>query len=296
MEEELKRLRTCLAVEQEERKKEVAALWRAMKRLAMGHTVAFPPTVETAGSEPESDLFPGAQSGEDSPTGDIIRQILAGDIDPPDVGYVAMETGASEGVLQPDRRGGGLGGVSRTSPPGTPEAPVGTGDESPGVAGVAEVKGGTPQASAALVPGGGPGAAGLVEPMGGMPQHLPDQFTERMGAAIADLRVHYDVFVMGPTPRPRIDGSAVWETTPAFRLERRLADILRGDEREVNGGHLIAVGRRLCSRTRGEAGRNGRQQDVYRMEPRWFREDGVHLTAAAYRRISDKLPWWLRCA
>ncbi|KAF0310092.1 hypothetical protein FJT64_018843 [Amphibalanus amphitrite] len=88
-------------------------------------------------------------------------------------------------------------------------------------------------------------------------EHLPDQFTERMGAAIADLRVHYDVFVMGPTPRPRIDGSAVWETTPAFRLERRLADILRGDEREVNGGHLIAVGPG-CARVReGKRGGTG---------------------------------------
>ena len=110
------------------------------------------------------------------------------------------------------------------------------------------------------------------------------------------VRQQYDVYLLGPAPRPQVDGKAIWETTPAFGLDRRLADLARAEE--LNPGtaqgrvRQVALGRRFCDRSRGTAVGGG---DEYRVNSRYFVDDGVHLTAAGYSRISDRLPYWLRC-
>ena len=35
--------------------------------------------------------------------------------------------------------------------------------------------------------------------------------------------------------------------------------------------------------------------DEFRVDPRWFTDDGVLLSAAGYRQIAAKFPWWLHC-
>ena len=125
---------------------------------------------------------------------------------------------------------------------------------------------------------------------------IDDELSRRIKNTVATVRRRFDVYLVGPVPRPRIDHNEVWEATPAFRLERRLADMARAaedDELEGTGRvRMVAMGRRLCTRKRGGAA----GVDEYRVDSRWFTNDGVHLTAAAYRRLSDRFPWWLRCS
>lgn len=125
----------------------------------------------------------------------------------------------------------------------------------------------------------------------------PDEVLfRRIRGAVQRVRQQYDVYLLGPAPRPQVDGQAIWETTPAFGLDRRLADLARAEE--LNPGtaqgrvRQVALGRRFCDRSRGTAVGGG---DEYRVNSGYFVDDGVHLTAAGYSRISDRLPYWLRC-
>ncbi|KAF0295113.1 ATP-dependent RNA helicase DDX51 [Amphibalanus amphitrite] len=124
----------------------------------------------------------------------------------------------------------------------------------------------------------------------GLSQNL-DGRIERM---MASLRTQYEVYIVGPTPRLRVDGQNVWEDTQAWKLERHFAEMLR-EQGDVSSGRklgkLVAVGRRLCTRQRGAVMYQGKPRDVYRVDKGMFRTDGVHLTEDGYRRpIGDRRP------
>ena len=134
------------------------------------------------------------------------------------------------------------------------------------------------------------------------PRDFSDELTDRVVQSVREVRRHHDVYLVGPTPRPRFDGTDIWESTPAFRLERRLADVIRATEEDAGcqekRGQLVPVGRRLCARKRLQKKTQrdtATRGDEYRVDPRWFRDDGVHLTTAGYRQIAAKFPWWLQC-
>ena len=96
------------------------------------------------------------------------------------------------------------------------------------------------------------------------------------------------LLIVGPTPRPLFDDSAVWETTAAFEMERALARMVRNlAERSVE---FVAVDRRLCRRARTP----GTRPDVFSVDTAMFLDDGVHLTHRAYHEVARRLPRWLR--
>ena len=396
MERELSRLRSCLEAEREERKKEVAALWRAVKRLSLGQSVALPrgaDAIDVTAPDVNQELFP--DQGDDQPDADnILQQILEGEIDPPDfsgmvaaddsleVSWPPMSIPGKAGPLPTDnddgldggvpraeggmpQAGGGAPGVSRTVG-GAPQAQSATrpalgavtgvrhraacggattGPPDPPVAGVKSVllvgdsmvyhgrfrtrdpswsletwavSGGTwaemswslqarvsawTRSAAAM----GHTPAAVVIWLGGndaYPRNPPvweglsQNLEGRIERMVASLRTQYEVYIVGPTPRPRVDGQSVWEDTQAWKLERHFAEMLR-EQGDVSPGRklgkLVAMGRRLCTRQRGAVMYQGKPQDVYRVDKGMFRTDGVHLTEDGYRRVSDRLPWWLRC-
>ncbi|KAF0312620.1 hypothetical protein FJT64_016629 [Amphibalanus amphitrite] len=104
----------------------------------------------------------------------------------------------------------------------------------------------------------------------------------RLKETIIDTRsLGCAVTILGVTPRPARDGGRVWESTPAFWLERALCELCRETD-----STFVALGRRLCRR-------EGRKRR-FKMDGRFFSADGVHLSAAGYRRLMDYLPGWLR--
>ena len=417
MERELSRLRSCLEAEREERKKEVAALWRAVKRLSLGQSVALPrgaDAIDVTAPDVNQELFP--DQGDDQPDADnILQQILEGEIDPPDFsGMVAADdsldvswppmnipgkagplpTGNGDGLDNgvPKGEGGAPQAVGGTpgARGGAPQTEGGMPQARGGAPGVARTVGGAPQAQSATRPALGavtgvrhraacggaatgppdPPVAGVksvllvgdsmvyhgrfrtrdpswsletwavsggtwgemswslqarvnawarsAAAMGHTPaavvfwlggndayprsppvwEALSQNLEGRIGRMVASLRTRYEVYIVGPTPRPRVDGQSVWEDTRAWKLERHFAEMLR-EQGDVSPGRklgkLVAVGRRLCTRQRGAVMHQGKPQDVYRVDKGMFRADGVHLTEDGYRRVSDRLPWWLRC-
>ena len=94
------------------------------------------------------------------------------------------------------------------------------------------------------------------------------------------------VLVVGPTPRPLHDGSSLWETTAAYRLDRDMSRLVRG----MDGVNFVAVGRKLCRRVRTP----GPGPDQYYVEEAMFLDDRVHLTREGYRQVVTRLPGWLR--
>ncbi|KAF0314276.1 hypothetical protein FJT64_015254 [Amphibalanus amphitrite] len=104
----------------------------------------------------------------------------------------------------------------------------------------------------------------------------------RLKETIIDTRsLGCAVTILGVTPRPARDGGRVWESTPAFWLERALCELCRETD-----STFVALGRRLCRR-------EGRKRR-FKMDGRFFSADGIHLSAAGYRRLMDYLPGWLR--
>ena len=83
---------------------------------------------------------------------------------------------------------------------------------------------------------------------------IDDEPSRRIRNTVETVRRRFDVYLVGPVPRPRINRNEVWEATPAFRLERRLADMARAaEEGELEGTgrvRMVAMGRRLCARKR----------------------------------------------
>ena len=100
------------------------------------------------------------------------------------------------------------------------------------------------------------------------------------------LEVAEAVLVFGPLPR--LSGETMgtrWEQTTAFHLERRLYHQL------PQGARLIRLGRQL---TRKAGGR----YSCIKTCSVWYKEDGVHVSAAGFRKLADaaELPVWLRMA
>ena len=76
----------------------------------------------------------------------------------------------------------------------------------------------------------------------------------RIQRMVASLRTQYEVYIVGPTPRPRVDGQSVWEDTQAFKLDRHFAEMLHTKDEvstERRLGKIVQVGRSLCTRERG---------------------------------------------
>ena len=88
------------------------------------------------------------------------------------------------------------------------------------------------------------------------------------------------VTVLGTAPRPSHDRGRVWESTPAFWLERALCELGR-----TTGADFIPLGRRLCRR-------DGRRRK-YHLVPDFFARDEVHLSHQGYQRLVPWLPVWL---
>ena len=90
------------------------------------------------------------------------------------------------------------------------------------------------------------------------------------------------VVVLGPLPRFYVDRLLRWESTAAYRLDRKVKEASRPGEfvclgksltKKLSGHHVVVEG------TRG-----------------WFAEDGIHISPEGYRKIAavTLFPRWLR--
>ncbi|KAF0305057.1 hypothetical protein FJT64_023244 [Amphibalanus amphitrite] len=310
--------------EREERKKEVAALWRAVKRLSLGQSVVLPrgaDAIDVTAPDVNEELFPDQR--DDQPDADnILQQILEGEIDPPDFsgmvaadeidppdfsGMVAADdslevswppmnipgkagplpTGNDDGLDGgvPQAEGGAPQAVGGTpgAPGGAPQAEGGMPQAGGGAPGASRTVGGAPQAQSTTRPTLGAVTSGhtptaVVIWLGGndayprnppVSEGLSQNLEGRIERMVASLRAQYEVYIVGPTPRPRVDGQSVWEDTQVWKLERHFAEMLR-EQGDVSSGRklgkLVAVGRRLCTRQRGAVMHQGKPRDVYRVD------------------------------
>ncbi|KAF0292000.1 Fibulin-2 [Amphibalanus amphitrite] len=113
-------------------------------------------------------------------------------------------------------------------------------------------------------------------------------------AQVSEVATIAPVILVGPTPRPSRDGltaecgAAKWETTAAFDLERKMVRWTR----ELNGNvSVTCVGRCLTERRR--RGRESEYLLTAAAAANYFQSDGIHLTAAGYRKIAARLPPWM---
>ncbi|XP_043228139.1 uncharacterized protein LOC122384617 [Amphibalanus amphitrite] len=133
-----------------------------------------------------------------------------------------------------------------------------------------------------------------VYPPDGRRRTMSKELWSSVTAQVAEVAAIAPVTLVGPTPRPSRDRLADdyerdrWENTAAFGLERQMVRWAR----KRNGNVSVAcVGRCLTKRrNHGGESRYFLTDDV---ATEYFQPDGIHLTAAGYRRIATRLPPWM---
>ena len=133
-----------------------------------------------------------------------------------------------------------------------------------------------------------------VYPRNGPPRTMNHELWSSVTAQVGEVAAIAPVTLVGPTPRPARDGLAAecgtikWESTAAFDPERKMVRWARERNHSVS---VACVGRCLTERRR-----RGRESDYLitsAAAAEYFQSDGIHLTAAGYRKIASRLPPWM---
>ena len=133
-----------------------------------------------------------------------------------------------------------------------------------------------------------------VYPRNGPPRTMSHELWSSVTAQVAEVAALAPVTLVGPIPRPARDGLVAergmikWEETAAFDLERKMVRWSREQNRSVS---VACVGRCLTERHR--RGRESNYLITSAVAAEFYQSDGIHLTAAGYRKVAARLPPWM---